>query len=138
MSADFINSLGARSPQLRESFGVGQRPPVGGADKANQPSDASSSTASPSKVEGFTPTSEAGETNQDRQAGEARASQIFSAWAPTQPGPSASAGQLNIQGAENTATTHQVHSVQNGQHTGTAGPEAGFSEATTYSSRPPV
>ena len=137
MSADFINSLGARGPQLREAFGAGQRPTIGGADKTNQPNEATHGAGSSSGVEGFAPTSEAGETNQDRQAGEARASQIFSAWAPTQSGAGASAGQLNIQGGENTAITHQVHSVQNGQHAGTAGPEAGFSEATTYSSRRP-
>lgn len=137
MSADFINSLGARGPQLRESFSAGQRPAIGAADKANQAGDASSSAGSPSTVEGFAPTSEVGESSQDRQAGEARASEIFSAWAPAQAGPSASAGQLKIQGGENTAISHQVHSTQNGQHAGTAGPEAGFSEATTYSSRPP-
>ncbi len=138
MSADFINGLGARSPQLRESYGAGARPPVGGAESAPQTGETASNTQAPSRVEGFSPTSEAGETNQDRQAGEARASQIFSAWGPSQAGPSASAGTLDVQGAENTSVSHQVHSVQNGQHVGNSEAASGFTEATTYSSRPPV
>jgi hypothetical protein len=97
--------------------------------------DASANLSSGS-VEGFAPTSEAGESAQDAQAGQARASEIFAAWGAGST-PAASAGLLTVQGAENTAV-NQVHGVQNGSHVGSQGPDAGFSGATVYSSKPPV
>lgn len=136
MSADFINGLGSRGPQFREAYGVGSRPAVGAGEKTAGVSSVSQNQGA-TETEGFSPTSEAGETQQDRQAGEARASQFSSAWGPVPPSSNVSAGQLSIQGAENTGVAHQVHGVNNGQHVGAAGPDAGFSEATVYKSGPP-
>lgn len=127
--SDMINGIGARGPS---AYGVGvpRSPGSPGANEATGPAEAAPAAA----PEGFTPTAEARETAQDTQAGESRASEIFSAWGPT---PTPSAGQLSVQGAENTAV-NQVHGVQNGQHVGSQGPDAGFSQATVYSTKPPA
>ena len=130
MSADFINGIGSRGPGIREAYGLGARPQVGGSGGAAGEAPPASETSPASGVEGFAPTPEAKETNQDRQAGEARASQIFSAWGPAPGTPSPSGGQLSIQGGENTAV-HQVHGAQ-----GSSGPGNGFSEATVYKQTP--
>jgi nucleoid-associated protein YgaU len=131
--SDMINGIGVRGPS---TYGVGAARAVGSPAAAQAPG-TTQETAPALSTEGFAPSSEAQETQQDTQAGEARASQIFSAWAPPPAAPGASAGQLDIQGLENTAV-NQVHGVQNGQHVGMQGPESGFSQATVYSSRPPV
>ncbi len=136
MSSDFINGLGPRGPQFRETYGVGTRPTTGAGEKTAGASSVSQGQG-PSETEGFSPTSEVGETHQDRQAGEARASQFSSAWGSIPASSNVSAGQLSIQGAENTSVAHQVHGANNGQHVGAGGPEAGFSEATVYKSGPP-
>lgn len=136
MSADFINGLGARGPQLREAYGAGSRPPVGGGQGPAEAGALPKEDAPGALSEGFHPTSEVGETPQDQQAGEARASQFSSAWGAS-PSPGVSAGQLTVQGAENTAVPHQVHGVSGGQHVSAGGPEAGFSEATVFKSGPP-
>lgn len=133
MSADFINGIGARGPQIRESYGAGPRPALGAGEKTGEIS--GGSQAAPGVAEGFSPTSEAGESSQDRAAGEATASQFSSAWGPASQG--AVGGSLKVEGAANTAIPHQVHGVQNGQHVGSGGPDAGFSEATVYKSGPP-
>jgi hypothetical protein len=135
MSADFINGIGSRSSGLREAYGPGSRqtpPATSGGDGAGTV--AAGPSAAP---EGFTPTPEAGESKQDTQAGEARASQIFAAWGASSPPPAASAGQLDIQGGDNTAV-NQVHSVQNGQHASSQGPDAGFTGGTVFSPKPPA
>lgn len=133
--SDFINGLGMRGPA---SIGFGATRQTGGVG-ASAPTAQTSPTSAGSSLtqaEGFSPTSEAGESPQDTQAGEARASEIFSAWAPVASEASPSAGQLQITGAENTAV-NQVHGVSGGQYIGTQGPEAGFSGATVFSSKPP-
>ena len=133
--SDFINGIGARGPA---AYGLGGPRTAGSAGGSAPSEEATGSSASGSVAapEGFAPTAEAGESNQDTKAGEARASQIFSAWAPSSAPPTPSAGQLDIQGAGNT-TVNQVHGVQNGQHVGSQGPDAGFSGGTVYSSKPP-
>lgn len=131
LMSDFINGLGSRGPSV---YGVGAPRPAGNTGKSEGAGLAGETTAAAPSVaaEAFSPTSEAGESKQDTQAGEARASEIFSAWAPSAAQPSANAGQLRIQGQENTSV-QQVHGVQNGQHVSSQGPEGGFTGATVYS-----
>lgn len=131
--SDFINGLGSRGA----AYGLGAARPTGAPAGGAPAGAASEATETPAVggVEGFAPTPEAGESKQETQAGEATASQFASLWAGASAG--ASAGQLQVQGAENT-TVNQVHGVQNGQHVGSGGPEAGFSAATVYSSKPPA
>ena len=105
MSADFINGIGARGPQIRESYGAGPRPALGAGEKTGEAS--GGSQAASGVAEGFSPTSEAGESSQDRAAGEATASQFSSAWGPASQG--AVGGTLKVEGAGNTAIPHQVH-----------------------------
>jgi hypothetical protein len=131
--SDFINGLGARGPS---AYGLGAPRTAGATGAAGEAPKGGAQAEAAETTEGFSPTSEAGESNQDTQAGVARASQIFSAWAPTAAAATPSAGQLDIQGGENTSV-NQVHGVQNGQHVGSQGPDAGFSQATVYSSKPP-
>ncbi len=134
MSSD-INGIGGRPYQLRDSQSFSPRPNVGPtANSGAQTQDTSASDARP--VEGFAPTAAMGESPQERQAGEAQADQIFSAWDSSQ-APTVSAGRWDIQGAENT-TVHQVHGSSGGQYVGGAAPESGFSGGTVYSSRRPT
>ena len=86
------------------------------------------------KVEGFQPTAEAKETLSDQKAGEAKASEILgaSAWSQQSNG-AAVAGQLQVEGAGNTAV-NQVHGANGGANAA----KPGFTEATVYSSRPPA
>lgn len=134
--SDFINGIGSRGPS---SYGVGAPRPTGGAAKGeatSAPGEAPSTSGS-AAVEAFSPTSEAGESKQDTQAGEARASEIFAAWGAAPSSTAAGAGKWQIEGAENTSV-QQVHGVQNGQHVSSTGPDAGFSKATVFSPRPAV
>ena len=132
--SDLINGLGARGAA---AYGLGATRPTGAAAGAAPAGAANETAGAPAAggVENFAPTAEAGESKQDTQAGEAAASAFASVWASG--AASANAGQLQVQGAENT-TVNQVHGVQNGQHVGSGGPEAGFSAATVYSSKPPA
>lgn len=134
MSADFINGIGGRGPNVRET--VASRSTAAATPATTEPTTGEAAVAPGAPAEAFSPTAEAGETNQDTKAGQARASEIFSAWGASSTPPAASAGQLQVQGAGNT-TVNQVHSVHNGQHVGSQGPDAGFSGGTVYSSRPP-
>lgn len=127
---DAINRTG---PRLSPSYALGSPSQVTGFQTPASTTPASG----PTRSEGFAPTAEASESPQESQAGEARASEIFAAWAPATSPPSPSAGTLAIQGGENTAI-HQVHGVSAGQHLSQQGPAPGFSEATVYSSRPPL
>ncbi len=133
--SDFINGLGSRGPS---AYGVGAPRPTGAAAKgeATAPGGDANPASAASAGEAFSPTSEAGESKQDTQAGEARASVIFAAWGSAPSAAGVGAGQLQIQGAENTSV-NQVHGVQNGQHVGSQGPDAGFSGGTVFSSRRP-
>lgn len=134
--SDLINGLGARGAS---AYGLGATRPAGPTAGATPTQTGSETTgaAPASLVEGFSPTVEAGESKQEAQAGEAAASQFASQWSAGGTAPVPSAGQLQVQGAENT-TVNQVHGVKDGQHVGSGGPEPGFSGATVFSSRPPA
>ena len=134
MSADFINGIGSRSPA--SLYGVGPARGPGGAGAAKETGNAPQEAPAAGAAEGFAPTTEVAESKQDTQAGEAAASQFSAAWSSGGAQQVPSAGQLQVQGAENT-TINQVHGVKDGQHVGTGGAEAGFSAPTVYSSRPP-
>ena len=84
--------------------------------------------------EAFTPTAEASESPEDQKAGEAKAAQILGSWDPSSQASPVSSS-LAIQGNQN---VNQVHGVVNGQYNASPGPKPGFSEATVYSTKPPI
>ncbi len=132
MSADFINPIGGRTPRLNQTGRVAPQRDVQAPPKAETPNN----VAAQNPTEGFSPTAEAKETATDQKAGEAKASEILGAWSTGQPNATASSGQLVVGGASNTAV-NQVHGTSNGAYS-SPNANAGFSEATTYSSRPPL
>lgn len=136
MSSDITNGISSgRASQMREVQPFGYRPNVGPtANLGAAPQETSTPEAGP--VEGYAPTAAIGESPQDRQAGEAQASQILSAWDNSRAS-SASAGRLEIQNPENT-TVHQVHSAAGGQYVAGAAPESVISGATVYKSTRPA
>lgn len=128
MSADFIGRLGSHNLGASPISHQGNAQVGRSADK---PLDKVAETTAHAPQEGYAPTTEATESKEDAQAGEARASQIFSAWAPVGDGAAtASAGSLGVQGAENTAV-NQAYSATGSQP---GGVDAGFTKATVYSS----
>lgn len=129
--SDLISSIGSGGGNIRRAQGPVAKPPV----TAGAPAKTAGEAAGANKSEGFSPSVEAGETNQEAQVGEATASRILGAWSV--PTSTAQSGQLAVQGLENTSV-NQVHGVQNGTHVGSQGPQAGFSQGTVYSTRPPT
>lgn len=129
--SDLINSIGSGGGNVRRARGSEQKLPVG---QGAQSKAAGESTAA-ARAEGFTPSSEANETTQEARVGEATASRILGAW--SLPTSQAQGGQLAVQGLENTSV-NQVHGVKNGTHFSSQGPQAGFTQGTVYSTRPPT
>lgn len=132
MSADFINSIGARGPQIPLQQPVVPRPVSEAAPSAPQEALQTQAPAA-----SFAPSVEAQESSSESAAGEARASQILAAWGGQDSASQIGPGPLSVQGAENTSV-HAVHGAQNGVYSGGGATQPGFSEATVYSSRPPV
>ena len=125
--SDGISPIGANNTQrLNQTQRVAPQRAVQAAPQAETGNQSA-------KVEGFRPTAEARETLSDQKAGEAKASEILGAWSPQQTGNSASAGQLQVEGASNTSV-NQVHGAQGGANAA----KPGFTPATVYSSRPPA
>ena len=137
MSSDFIKPIGARStPQLNPAGSVAPQRAVSEAPKA----ETSNNVAAQAPTEGFSPTSEAKETDTENKAGEAKASEILGAWsngASSEAGTNAISGQLSVDGAKNT-NVNQVHGVSDGAYQASNGAKPGFTGATVYSSKPPT
>ncbi len=132
MSADFINSIGARGPQIPQQQPAIPRPVSEAAPTAPQET---LQTQAPAAT--FSPSVEAAESSSESAAGEARASGILAAWGNQDSSSHIGPGPLAVQGAENTSV-HAVHGAQNGVYSGGATAQPGFTEATVYSSRPPA
>ena len=127
--SDFINPIGAKVPRLPQTAQIAPQRAVTETPQV----ETGNKVAGQAPVEGFSPTSEAKESLQDTQAGEAKASEILGAWSVGGSSSQvASTGSLAVTGASNTAV-NQVHGVG-----GSNGPKPGFTEATVYSSKPPV
>ena len=135
MSSDFIKPIGARStPQLNPAGSVAPKRAVEEAPKA----ETSNNVAAQSPTEGFSPTSEAKETDSENKAGEAKASEILGAWSNGGASDTnAISGQLNIEGAKNT-DVNQVHGVSKGAYQASNGAQPGFTGGTVYSTKPPT
>lgn len=128
--SDFIKSIGAPGAKPLRSQQVAPKAPVQAGGESQ-----TGTTAPPAATEGFQPSSEARETSQETKAGEATASKILGAW--EMPTATAQGGQIAVQGLESTSV-NQVHSTNNGLHTSSQAPQAGFSNGTVYTTRPPT
>lgn len=135
MSSDYINSIGANSPKLNQTSYIAPQRAVTETAKTDPQNEVSTQQVS---KEGFSPTAEARESLSDTEAGKAKASEILGAWGgPSQVSSVASVGNLGVTGASNTAV-NQVHGVSDGVYQASNGAKPGFTEATVYSSKPPL
>ncbi len=127
MSADFISSIGNR-PTHQIPPAVTPRPAA----------EAQSTPIAPQLVPETTTAESFSVSSEAREAPDAAggwAAQFMGAWGGEVAPPEATAGQLRVEGAENTSH-HAVHGANNGAYRGSE-QEAGFTAAPVYSSRPP-
>lgn len=131
MSSDFINAIGAQTPRLNQTSQVAPQRAV----QAPPQTETGNQAATEAPAANFRPTTEARESLTESKAGEAKASEILSAWGPQNHSTVASAGSLVVTGANNTSV-NQVHGSNNGVYQ-TPEKERGFTAATVFQQGPP-